>query len=494
MLLCGPACGSGSEADLPPVMVSRPAAPVPGHAAIPLSPWVSDPLIEEKIIENKLIVWATMTGFSSEVATSTDTWKGNATLYSPVFRFNLSVTSYLKGSGPDDIVAVWIDGHSYGSKESAEERLDEMLALRDDQWDNREAVVFLWDHIVGVRTLLDDVYSRPDHFLLASGYRYSDDDRYSLHSKIYKKFWPEVDNPIAIGDGTLFMTDLPGTNKEISITGIKDKIAAVTAELAAGSGSAYKNCVVDKYRHMRNMQNVPAAQGREYTTWNLHPSVEAGSPEGTFLHDRPAYGYYPGGEKVRNTLTLSGEDAHLFNVAQIGDTPIDEDNDGTNDKFEYQEQVSVNRPLPSGEYTFTMAEAWPGWTVCNYTFDHDWTVTVTPWAGALHEFFFDPVTDGDTVAADVDNGVLRPADFTNADGSSASIVRLESSASTVTLTVQPTNVLKDLALDFIELDGSVSLTLDYSDATVDTASSTLSWSIDSQPWEAGDKLMVRVRK
>ena len=51
-----------------------------------------------------------------------------------------------------------------------------------------------------------------------------------------------------------------------------------------------------------------------------------------------------------------------------------------------------------------------------------------------------------------------------------------------------------MALDFIETDGSVSLTLDHSDATVDTASSTLAWLVDTQPWHDGDKLMVRMRK
>ena len=47
-------------------------------------------------------------------------------------------------------------------------------------------------------------------------------------------------------------------------------------------------------------------------------------------------------------------------------------------------------------------------------------------------------------------------------------------------------------MDFIELDGSVSLSLAVADATVDAANDTLIWSVPSPPWHDGDKLMVRI--
>ena len=46
-------------------------------------------------------------------------------------------------------------------------------------------------------------------------------------------------------------------------------------------------------------------------------------------------------------------------------------------------------------------------------------------------------------------------------------------------------------LDFIALDGSVSLSLAAANAT--STSGTLSWAVPSQPWEGGDQLMVRIR-
>ena len=49
-------------------------------------------------------------------------------------------------------------------------------------------------------------------------------------------------------------------------------------------------------------------------------------------------------------------------------------------------------------------------------------------------------------------------------------------------------------MDFIALDGSVSLSLSVADATMDAANDTLSWPVASQPWRSGDKLMVRIRE
>ena len=57
----------------------------------------------------------------------------------------------------------------------------------------------------------------------------------------------------------------------------------------------------------------------------------------------------------------------------------------------------------------------------------------------------------------------------------------------------PHTALAGRVVDFIELDGKVSLSLIVDEATVDTANNTLSWSVSPQPWEDGDKLMVRIR-
>ena len=47
-------------------------------------------------------------------------------------------------------------------------------------------------------------------------------------------------------------------------------------------------------------------------------------------------------------------------------------------------------------------------------------------------------------------------------------------------------------MDFIALDGSVSLSLAVADAQVDTATGTLTLKVESQPWKPGDQLMLRI--
>ena len=50
------------------------------------------------------------------------------------------------------------------------------------------------------------------------------------------------------------------------------------------------------------------------------------------------------------------------------------------------------------------------------------------------------------------------------------------------------------AVDFIALDSSVSLSMQIADATVDATTGALSWTVASQPWQSGDKLMLRIRE
>ena len=113
-------------------------------------------------------------------------------------------------------------------------------------------------------------------------------------------------------------------------------------------------------------------------------------------------------------LGLEGTDSAAFSVST---------GTSTTDGFEQAEIISTARPLPSGEYSFDIKESWPEDKPCNYVVSNEVTVSVTA-RGALHEFFFDPVTVGSTVAADSTNGVLRPASFTGANGATTTISSL----------------------------------------------------------------------
>ena len=64
----------------------------------------------------------------------------------------------------------------------------------------------------------------------------------------------------------------------------------------------------------------------------------------------------------------------------------------------------------------------------------------------------------------------------------------------VVLTLSPYISLAGHKLDFIELDGSVGIALEVFSATEDDMAGTLTWDVAEQPWEDGDKLMLRIRE
>ena len=69
-------------------------------------------------------------------------------------KFNLNLSEYLKGSGPSSIVAVWMDGHTFDTSADAENGKAAVLARRDPQWDDREAIIFLYGEGSGFGTKL----------------------------------------------------------------------------------------------------------------------------------------------------------------------------------------------------------------------------------------------------------------------------------------------------------------------------------------------------
>ena len=157
----------------------------------------------------------------------------------------------------------------------------------------------------------------------------------------------------------------------------------------------------------------------------------------------------------------------------------------------YDHTLVLARPLPAGEYHVNDHMQHHDDFPCNFVPDtySKWTVTVTAPAGTVHEAFFDPVAIGAAVGADSSNGVLKPAAFT-VGGASATITSLKWESGVVRM-LNPSASLAGHAIDFIALDGSVSLTLSFDNAT--QSGGALTWSVADQPWQAGDLLMLRIR-
>ena len=295
------------------------------------------------------------------------------------------------------------------------------------------------------------------------------------------------DNKVALpltgagsGEARTLYLDNPSDESEaptMNLSDLKTRITAV-GNLLDDSVEGHKECLLWKF--------VEERSGRPRLPEFIQVStmeVDSGQPAGSRL-------YTISGQNVGGYSKhfAEGPDGDLFTMPNS-----DDDTDPANG---YSANLRNTRPLPAGQYVIHMGRQFGLSLPCNHVSQvrRKLTVNAVSPEGTLHQLFFDPVNVGSGVAADATNGVLKPSSFTGANGASASIEGISYESSTVRVEVTPDDALDDHIVDFIELDGTVSLSLDDADATVDAANDTLSWSVSSEPWEDGDKLMVRIRE
>ena len=462
--------------------------------------------LEERIANHPTVVRARLTSVSAEVVAGAERLQGS---FFVVLKFNLSVSEYLKGSGGNDITAIRVvtreslSQESFDTRKKAEDAISRIRDKRDTQWDDRDAIFFLKN----VRENTFPSLRGENRYFIGHPHTL---DNYSIASRFEKAWLPAApSSSAATGDSQEFLLDAPSlsgfgsTTPTNTLGNLKQRIAEVTAELNGGDGSeAYKECVKFRYQIEREDSYREATGYPGGKNYRVQTSYEFGSgqPAGTLLYEDELGGAYSAEKKAE--LRIDGLDSILFSTV-LGDiVPDDYDGDGQNDSFYFEQSVVASRPLPTGEYQFNRHFTPLPFLACNHTLTDELSVVVGAPDGTLHELFFDPVTVGSGVAADATNGVLKPASFTDANGSSATLggISYESSstvsgqAGTVKVEVTPDDALTGQIVDIIELDGTVSLSLDVADATVDAANDTLSWSVSSEPWEDGDQLMVRIRR
>ncbi|MYD51355.1 MAG: hypothetical protein F4W93_07710 [Dehalococcoidia bacterium] len=511
MLACAIlACGQGGEAE----QAQYSTAGTGIGAAVPFRGTTS---LKERIGNHPTVVKARLTSVSAEVVAGAERLQGS---FYVVLKFNLSVSEYLKGSGRNSITAIRVvtreslNQESFDTRTKAEDAISRIRDARDTQWDDREAIFFLKD----VREVTFPSLRGENRYFIGHPHT---EDNYSIASELEKAWLPSASSSSATtGDSQKFLLDVPSpsdsTTPTITLGNLKQRITEVNAELNGGDGSeAYKECIKYKYK-VERLDRYRESTGQPGKNFRVPTSHEFGSgqPTDTVLYEDELGGAYSAEKKAE--LRIDGPDSALFSIV-IGDlVPYDYDGDGRNDRFHFDQSVVASRPLPAGDYRFNRQFTPLPFLACNHTLTDELTVTATAPAGVLHELFFDPVTavQGQSgpakVAADASNGVLEPASFTDANGASATIQSVsyeppsggsgqsgadsESGTGTVTMNLTTHTGLANHALDFIALDGSVSLSLGVDDATVDDANNTLSWSVSSQPWHNGDKLMLRIHK
>ena len=331
------------ESDESPVAAAK-DTPVSFFYPGPL--WEGDSSLGLKLIYNDTVVKATMTSLSSEVVVVTDFYRdGTDSRYTPMLKFNLDVSEYLKGTGSTSTVAVWFNGRTYETRVEANDRLVEILAERDDRWDKREAIIFMVaDPQITYGTVLDELFERDDHFFLSESDPFSDDDLYSLHSNRHRKWLPTTTITTA-DDNQQFLLDVPPTTETITLGALKQRIQEVSAELAADDGSkSYRRCLKEKYLHITNQRNWPQEMGSAYTSWKIDQDIVSGLAAGAILDRVPAGGAYPdSGDRFE--IRLENRDAALFTFGYSAVTNVDTDRDGDFDEVTYDILVTLARPI-----------------------------------------------------------------------------------------------------------------------------------------------------
>ena len=444
--------------------LGMPAPEFYGAAAAPL---------EERIYSSDTIVRAKMLSVEAETLLGLLDLaaKGVEVTLPPKATYRFLALEYLKGTGPSEITVV---ADAFGRKE---------------EWEKGQALLFL-NTTPGQNAVQGAAGSDPptqSFVFTPTDARYP--EAYTIESM--NPVWlpatsaPQADGASGSGGSPVETSFATGWDQDtgrpadfMTLTEIKSTIAWVK-----GDGTqAYDHCVGQAINYLVWDRDWEAFYGAPMTPGHHEEEIASGKGAGVAI--------YEGGEissKHYFEFWLTGQDAGLFQAVDVYD-----DTDPSNG---YRKATVTARPLPAGRYTFSDHGILPWYEPCDFDGEGslDWTITAVAPDGVAHEAFFDPVSIGTTVGADTANGKLSPISFTVA-GSSASLHSLKWENGSVTLTLSPYASLSDKLLDFIALDGTISLTLAANSATVDGAAGSLTWMAAAQPWNAGDQLMLRIRQ
>ena len=410
---------SGSESPLGAPAPATPPVEPPSVASLSVT-YDGPTALEERIFKSPVIARVRLNSVTSTVESAT-IFDGS-TKYIALLEFSFSVLEYLKGSGASDIVAIWESRPIFDTRREAEAALPAVVAARDVQWDGHDAIVFLQTSL----TYLTSTQQAGRYYLSWQDEIDVLDDGYSITTR-HDKLWLPAEAAVGTpsqptGDQQRFLMDAPpatGTAPTITLGEMKTRIAAVTAKLNAGDGSEeYRECVQSTYsvtRAEKATTSIPRRRRWRVARKTPDHELDSGLAASSVVYEEsPFFGIFP--DKKGRTW-LDGADADLFSVESGDAVPWDSSGDGVNNLIYFARFVVSSRPLPAGVYRFHFNDVWAAFVRCDgWTIRYEWTVTVTAPEGTLHEAFFDPVTDGSVVAADSTNGVLNPAEFTDANG------------------------------------------------------------------------------
>ena len=449
--------------------------------------WRVAPLLEEQIIRSTTIVRATLQSATAAVVAEPD---GGG--YRPVQELRFTTHEYLKGSGPATLLVAVRGDATHATDAAARAAAAAAVAGRVTTWDDRQGVLFLRTahptyapvgtgatQSTEAAGALAFVLSNPDQ----SSWAYSVDT-------LSRAWLPARDPPAEGATPAAFITD--GTQSPpptIPLADLRARIATLGADLTAAEGIAgYAECIEKRILHARHRRAVPWTPSQEAATLASGSAAGTAVYRETIVYSEPRY----------DRFWLSGPDA-----ARLRSLIIDADNQPATG---YDHRLATTRPLPAGTYRLHRNWQHSSEIPCNYVPDDTyrvWTVTVTAPTGTMHEAFFDPAALGSgVVGRDAAQGVLSPAAVGAATGGAAGASASSGAATLRRLTWDAGQLRLDVTgatlagqqLELIRLDGTVGLTLrgDAATATATAGGHELRWPVCTQPWQPGERLMLRI--
>ena len=465
----------------------RPPDPLPEIQTYYEDPYGNVPYsLDRSVFSADVIVLASFQSATGDAQTVPSSDSGVAPTYRPMQTMRFRAAEYLKGTGPTEFIVEVLDdsweyysgGNRYNGYLTEAEAMTEANRLateRNAAWDATPTVVFINGSVKPASTGDSTATGTEGNARVGSRGFYFD----TVGGRVWRQAQTDTGTRGEAGSTTPtpnsqgFITDSRDeVPRVVTLGSLRSKIAEMEATRRAGAGiTGYDQCILVKLSNEDFRRVYPLDPGRRE-----HPPIASGAAAGTEIFRNNV----TPGTLIDVNFWVSGPDGEHFEASIM-------DNHSAY-------ILTATRPLPTGNYSVRYNEQLAEDVPCNYKPTDAYSLeiaTVTAPQGPLHEAFFDPVAIGAAVGADAANGALTPTAFM-VGGVSTALQSLKWQDGSVTLELSPAVALSSQALDFIALDGSVSLSLDDGAATA--SGGTLTWTVAAQPWQAGDHLMLRIRE
>ena len=333
--------------------------------------------LEERIFHADLIVRAklrTLRGGAQRAHSWSD--EGH---WIPVIVFEFEALEFLKGEGTESVLVNASYGGSGDSWESSYEMYESerdaiaaalyRISVRDEPWDEREAIVFISK---------DPYWGNESYgFTLAGSIQAPE---YRPGSRYNRVWLPAVDDTSQTPQRFLMTAPavFPGfgsapwrdARESITLEELQEAIAELDASISRAEAEGipgYKDCLVSKYDRERKNQQAIYEGGELIRHWWQHYAppkpvrrvLVAGLPaEKAVVGEVWVYTASPIDPEFRDKYWVDGPDAHLFKLQP--------DADASRDEGHLRHRVVASRSLPAGSYHFQVHVQEAHFQPCGY--------------------------------------------------------------------------------------------------------------------------------